>query len=183
MKRLLKFALVAALLGLGVFWWLTRANAPFYSTPLPSNTLDVDLANGELVFWASGCASCHAAKDAEGDAKLLLGGGHRLKTPFGTFVTPNISPDEVVGVGNWTLKRFENATLYGVSSKGHYYPSFPYASYSKMEWKDIRDLFGYLKTLPPVSRKNEPHELALPFQWRRPLGIWKRLFLNADWAV
>lgn len=44
-----------------------------------------------MVFWTGGCSSCHAAKGAEGDAKLVLSGGLALKSPFGTFHVPNIS--------------------------------------------------------------------------------------------
>ena len=36
-------------------------------------------------FFAAGCASCHAAPGAKGEAKLRLAGGLGLKTPFGTF--------------------------------------------------------------------------------------------------
>lgn len=184
MKRLAKWFLAIAVVGFGIFWWLTIPEG--YQTRLA--TLGVlsegDVAAGEAVFWASGCASCHAKKGAKGDEKLLLGGGHRLNTPFGTFVTPNISPDKETGIGNWTAEQFINAMVSGVSPEGlHYYPAFPFASYDIMEEQDVSDLFAYLKTLPAVSRSNEPHELALPFQWRRPLGIWKLMFTDGDWAI
>ena len=179
MRRFVKLLVLVALVGFGVFWFLTNPMAPKLSAQVTLADLNIDLQNGEKVFWAGGCASCHAAKDAKAEEKLNLGGGHRLETPFGTFVSPNISPDQKTGIGNWSVENFRNAMKYGQSPQGeHYYPSFPYGSYARMETKDIVDLFGYLKTLPKVSRANESHELALPFQWRRPLGIWKLLFLN-----
>ena len=178
MRRLVKFVIAAVIIGFALFWWLSSP-----ADIVDATTPDADAARGETVFWAGGCASCHAAKGAEGDQKLLLGGGHRLKTPFGTFVTPNISPDVETGIGNWNIQQFANAMIEGVSPQGkHYYPSFPYTSYNKMNRQDVADLFAYLRTLPPVSRANEAHELPLPFQWRRPLGIWKLMFASTDWA-
>ena len=114
---------------------------------------DPDLVNGERLFWAGGCASCHADKNAEGDELLLLGGGHRLDTPFGTFVTPNISPNSENGLGEWTSKQFVDAMVSGTSPDGnHYYPSFPYTSYNKMSQSDLLDLFPIL--LLGISSKN-----------------------------
>jgi mono/diheme cytochrome c family protein len=42
----------------------------------------------------------------------------------------------------------------------------------------VRDLFGYLKTLPPVQGKVRDHDLPTHFKIRRALGGWKFLFLN-----
>jgi hypothetical protein len=53
--------------------------------------LTASAAAGETLFWAGGCASCHAAPGAEGDARLVLSGGVRLESDFGTFIGPNIS--------------------------------------------------------------------------------------------
>ena len=181
MGRLVSLFVAAALLGLGVFWWLSAPSSQLLESAQISDALThkPDLENGERVFWASGCASCHAEKGAKEAQKLLLGGGHRLHTPFGTFVTPNISSDTDTGIGKWTITDFAKAMLDGVSPDGkHYYPSFPYNSYNNMTASDLVDLFEYLKALPAVSRQNEEHDLALPFQWRRPLGIWKLMFVD-----
>ncbi len=177
MKKWLAASFVTiALAGIAFFWFLSKPQT--VDAELLSG-LDPDLANGELVFWAGGCASCHAAEGAEGADKLLLGGGHRLETPFGTFVTPNISPDAETGIGGWSRNEFLNAMVNGVSPGGkHYYPSFPYASYARMTPQDVLDLFAYIRTLPAVEQNNEDHELPLPFRWRRTLGIWKALFVS-----
>jgi mono/diheme cytochrome c family protein len=70
----------------------------------------------------------------------------------------------------------------GVAPDGrHYYPAFPYTSYQRMAPADLRDLFAYLKTLPPVSGRAREHELAFPFNIRRGLGLWK--LANIDGAA
>ncbi|MEL7429633.1 MAG: cytochrome c, partial [Pseudomonadota bacterium] len=174
MRQLAAWVSVLSVTSFALFWWLT---IPGSETPAPGTVASANAKNGEQVFWASGCASCHAADGAAGDDKLRLGGGHRLKTPFGTFVAPNISPDPDTGMGDWTLAEFTNAMRQGVSPQGeHYYPAFPYAAYAAITDDDLRDLYAFLQTLPSVSRPNEPHDLALAFQWRRPIGVWKKLF-------
>ena len=79
---------------------------------------DGEATAGERIFWAGGCASCHARPKAEGQARLELTGGLELKTPFGTFVPPNISSDPNDGIGNWSKEDFANAMIRGVSPNG-----------------------------------------------------------------
>jgi mono/diheme cytochrome c family protein len=47
-----------------------------------------------------------------------------------------------------------------------------------MRLDDVRDLFAYLKTLPPVPGRVRRHDLAFPFNERRLLGGWKLLFFH-----
>jgi mono/diheme cytochrome c family protein len=138
-----------------------------------------DLKNGEQVFWAGGCVSCHAASGASSDTKRVLSGGLSLKSPFGTFHVPNISPDEKAGIGSWTLAQFGNAMKRGIGRDGeHLYPAFPYGSYSRMSDKDVGDLFAYLRTLPKSTNVAPPHELPFPFNIRLLLGAWKLLYFD-----
>jgi len=145
------------------------------SAPLPSHQPDV--ANGKYMFTAGGCASCHAAPKSKD--KTRLPGGLALKTPFGIFYAPNISPDKTSGIGGWTNVQFINALKYGVSPAGsHYYPAFPYTSYRMMKTTDVIDIKAYIDTLPAVKSTVPDHDLALPFRIRRALGLWKFLFMD-----
>lgn len=178
-RKLTAIALVLGAVAFAFFWLLT---GPAVLTQDQLAGLDDgDAVAGEAVFWAGGCGSCHAEKAAKGEDKKLLGGGHRLDTPAGVFISPNISPDPETGIGNWTAAEFANAMWNGVSPKGsHYYPAFPYTSYGRMTARDMADLWAYMKTLPAVSRQNENHELALPFKLRRGIGLWKLVFQDKD---
>jgi mono/diheme cytochrome c family protein len=138
-----------------------------------------DAARGARIFWAGGCASCHAATGAKGDDRLKLGGGTVLKTQFGDFQPPNISSGSD-GLAGWTLAQFDNAMRRGVSPDGrHYYPAFPYTSYARMKAADIADLFAYLRTLPAVAGKPAEGAVAFPYNIRRGIGLWKRVYLDA----
>jgi mono/diheme cytochrome c family protein len=109
-----------------------------------------------------------------------LGGGLALASPFGTFYVPNISSDPKDGIGAWSEAQFVTAMTKGTSPSGeHLYPAFPYTSYQHMRLDDLRDLFAYLKTLPPVQGRVRDHDLPFPFNIRRTLGLWKLLYLDS----
>lgn len=136
-----------------------------------------DLANGATMFNIGGCASCHATPHQDDLTKL--GGGLALATPFGTFRVPNISPDQTHGIGAWSESEFVSAMKKGIGEDGeHLYPAFPYTSYQHMKLDDVRDLFAYLRTLPPVATPSQPHDIPFPFNVRRGLGLWQLLYVD-----
>ena len=131
---------------------------------------------GAYLFHAAGCASCHTDHKNKGPS---LAGGPALKTPFGTFYGPNITPDPTHGIGNWTEADFLRALGRGLSPAGaHYFPAFPYPAYTRMTDADMRALWAYLKTQPPVARPSRPHELGFPFNLRFLIGAWKWLYFE-----
>jgi len=141
-----------------------------------------DTANGERIFHAGGCASCHVSGD---DASLpQMGGGLAMESPYGVFRVPNISPDPDHGIGRWSVLDFVNAMQSGTSPDGrHYYPAFPYASYARMRIEDLVDLKAYLDTLPAVQTSNQEHSLTFPWNVRAGIGFWKLLNLNSEPVV
>lgn len=180
-KLILKVVALGGALGLAMFWWLTtpeRVDMALF------DGVQGDGVHGEQVFWAAGCASCHAAPKAEGDARLILSGGKGFPSDFGTFYAPNISSDAVRGIGGWSLEEFASAIMKGTGPEGqHYYPALPYATYVRATPADIADLYAFMQTLPASSAQNRPHDVAFPFSIRRLLGGWKFLFLRTDWVV
>ncbi len=148
---------------------------------LPQHSIDP--GNGERMFHAGGCASCHASTDAQ-TGQWLLGGGLEMDTSFGIFRVPNISPHAASGIGRWTVLDFVNAMKFGVSPDGrHYYPAFPYASYSRMKIEDLMDLKAYLDTLPQVDKPRQDHSLKFPWNIRAGIGLWKLTNLDPAFIV
>jgi mono/diheme cytochrome c family protein len=174
LRKLLILIVTLAVIGAVAFWFVTMpATVP--ASALGPHT--PNLGNGKTMFYAGGCASCHATPKQED--KTRLGGGVALKSPFGTFYAPNISPDRNDGIGAWNEANFITAMWKGTSPDGsHYYPVFPYTSYQRMRMEDVRDLFAYLQTLPPVQGKVREHDLPTLLKFRRLLGGWKFLFLD-----
>lgn len=178
--RRLAFAAAAIAVAAGAGFWLLTGPDRLEASEI-ADVEAGDATRGETVFWAGGCASCHAAPGADGEQRLQLGGGLELATEFGTFVAPNISPRPEDGIGAWSEEDFLNAMMRGVSPDGrHYYPAFPYTSYARMDPQDVVDLFAFMKTLPAVEGEAGEHKLGFPFNIRRGLGLWKALHLDSD---
>jgi mono/diheme cytochrome c family protein len=175
-KKLIALAGAALVLGLVAFWFLTVPQMVAAGALSPRTP---NLANGKTMFMAGGCSSCHAVPKQRETTRL--GGGLALRSPFGTFYVPNISSDPKDGIGVWTEAQFITALNKGTSPAGdHYFPAFPYTSYQRMSFDDLRDLFAYLKTLPAVQGRVRGHDLPFPLNIRRTLGIWKLLFLDGE---
>jgi len=93
LRRALLALLALIIAGALAFYLLTMPAVP--ASALPAHT--PDLANGKYMFTAGGCAECHAVPlkkcdDLKTKEKDVLAGGRCLKTPFGVFHVPNISP-------------------------------------------------------------------------------------------
>jgi mono/diheme cytochrome c family protein len=162
--------------GIAAIWVITKPR-PAFSRDAEAALQGGDPARGKLIFAAGDCASCHASP-GQSD-RLRLGGGMALASAYGTFRVPNISMDPADGIGRWGTVDLANALLSGVSPEDqHYYPSFPYSSFAKMQIGDVRDLMAYMRTLPAVAGKAPPHELSLVFRLRRFVGFWKVLYFD-----
>ena len=135
-----------------------------------------DTTRGEYIATAGGCVACHTAS---GKDAARFAGGHALKTPFGTFYGPNITPHPQAGIGRWSEADFVRAMRQGLRPDGaHYFPAFPYPSYTRIVNADLRDLWAYLRSLPPNARQNQEHDLRFPFGFRFLLWGWKLLFFT-----
>jgi mono/diheme cytochrome c family protein len=141
----------------------------------PTDEAADPVKRGAYLFIAGNCKDCHTNK--EGGAPLA--GGLPLATDFGTFYTPNISPDKEFGIGNWTDADFINAFRNGISPTGsYYYPSFPFTSFTNMTDEDIKAIRAYLMTQKPQKIPNKKHDLTFPFSIRPGLALWRALFFT-----
>jgi mono/diheme cytochrome c family protein len=132
------------------------------------------VTRGEYLVRAGGCFSCHTV--ARGPK---LAGGRALATPFGTFYSPNITPDPETGIGRWTDAQFLRALREGVRPDGaNYFPVFPYPSFTGITDRDALAIKAYLFSLPAVRQQNRPHDVSFPFSWRFLQTGWKLLFFT-----
>jgi len=135
-----------------------------------------DAKRGQYLAKAGGCVGCHTE---EKPGAVAFAGGRALKTPFGTFYGPNITPDQNAGIGRWSEADFIKAMRRGLRPDGtNYFPAFPYPSFTKIADADLKDLWAYLRSLPPSARASEPHDLRFPFGWRFLIWIWKWFFFT-----
>ena len=135
-----------------------------------------DALRGLDVFESAGGCSCHTDTPGEGDGAVWLAGGRALATPFGTYYSTNITPDPETGIGRMSEADFLRAMQQGIAPDGsNYFPVFPYTSFTRMTDADLRDLYAYLGTVPPVERANRAPDVSPPFGWRFSITPWKWL--------
>ncbi|MGV8986392.1 MAG: c-type cytochrome [Cypionkella sp.] len=181
MARLFRSLIALAIIAAAMGWYLS---APVLRPTAALEKMTGDSRHGEVIFWASGCASCHMAPGAKGADQLVLSGGQSFPSDFGTFVAPNISSDPKAGIGGWSIAAFAHAVQDGVLPNGaHEYPAMPYVAYAKMEPQDLVDLRTYLATLPASATPSPPHQVGFPFNIRRSLGLWKLMFGGTGYVL
>ena len=155
---------------------LAGALALVLGTAIGNASAQGDAKRGQYLATAGGCVGCHTEdkKDA-----APFAGGRALKTPFGTFYGPNITPHPESGIGRWTEADFVRAMRLGDRPDGaNYFPAFPYPSFTRISDADLRDLWAYLRTLAPSSRASRAHDLHFPFGWRWLVTGWKWFFFT-----
>ena len=180
MTRFLRYIVGPALIGVVIViagYFLVLPNLGRSVQAVDLRDLTGDAKRGAYLAVAAGCLTCHTDYKKKGK---LLAGGPAIKTPFGTFYGPNITPDTTHGIGGWTLKQFSKALTAGIAPDGtHYFPSFPYTSYAEMKPQDIADIKSYLDTVAPVTQPSRSHDLSWPFSDRSAVGAWKMLNFGA----
>ncbi|WP_183864271.1 cytochrome c [Rhizobium sp. BK399] len=158
-----------------VTWNFTKAVPTFL--PGDERLEGGDERRGALVFAAASCSSCHATPGQTDRHKL--GGGLALASPYGTFRAPNISSDRTDGIGSWSASDIGNALVAGISpDREHYYPTFPYTSYTGITLADLRDLIAYMRVLPPVTGRPPPHDIPILLRFRPFIAFWKLLYFS-----
>ena len=138
------------------------------------NTASIE--RGQNLVAVGNCAGCHTS-----DSDQPYAGGYPFKTPFGTIYSTNITPDRETGIGGWSYAAFRRAMTEGVDRKGeHLYPVFPYDHFSKMKDSDINDIYNYVMALEPIIKEKTDNDLFFPFNLRKPLLVWKFMFLDSS---
>ncbi len=144
------------------------------SAPVLADSNGEQVRRGEYLARAGNCMGCHTTRGGE-----LYAGGRKLNTPFGQFVTPNITPDNETGIGRWNAEDFWQALHYGKSKDGRYlYPAFPYTEYTKVTRQDADAIFAYLRSLPAVVQSNPAHTIRSPYDNQSLLFLWRTWYFN-----
>lgn len=172
-------ALCALLAGAVLAWLLWRGSA----AGAPQDAVDaVDVAvpsaavleRGAYLVRVGACMGCHTAQGG-----VVLAGGGEVRTPFGVFYAPNLTPDAETGLGRWSLADFRRAMRRGVAPGGRLlYPAFPYEQYTALRMADVDAVYHYLRSLPPVAQAARPHVLAFPYGSQWALALWRGLYFR-----
>lgn len=168
-------ALLAVVVILICAWWLSANDQQTGEAPQAAASLGADpVSRGRELVTLADCKSCHTTRGG-----AAFAGGRPIPTPFGTFYSPNITPDARTGLGSWSATDFWHALHNGYSKDGTLlYPTFPYTNYTRISRADSDAIYAYLRTIAPVSQANHPHELKYPYNHRILLAAWRALYFR-----
>lgn len=162
---------VAAVLG-GGFAYLSLKQPAMQ----PPSTRKVEatpekIARGKYLFNAvANCAECHSDVDWTKFGSPEKEGGYavgrkwpaELELP-GTFYSPNITSDAETGIGSWTDGEILRAFREGIGRDGRVlFPLMPYEEFRNMSDEDADSIVAYMRTIPPVKRKQEITTVNFP---------------------
>jgi len=132
------------------------------------------VAKGEALAKAGYCAECHTSMGGK-----RFAGGYAMKTPFGVIYSTNITPDSKTGIGAWSEAAFARAMHEGVARDGsHLFPAFPYDHFTKVSEEDVRAIYAFLMTRPPVEATPPANTIPFPLNIRTLQEGWKILFFR-----
>ncbi len=136
------------------------------------------IKRGEYLARIGDCIACHSNPSG---STAPFAGGLPIKTAFGTFFTPNITPDKATGIGGWSEADFIRAMHDGILADGsNAFPAFPYVYFNRVSTQDLKDLWAYLRAIPAVNLKNKGNTLPIVMNWRALQYGWKMLYFYPD---
>jgi mono/diheme cytochrome c family protein len=143
-------------------------SAPRPAGSVPSPDRNNIKQYGEYLVALGGCEDCHTPSDSHGQpipGKSFSGGQH-FETPFGHVVSANITPDMNTGIGKWSeeffLKKFFDYKSYVENgcpklSGPAAFTLMPWLDFAQKTPDDLKAVYAYLRTLPPVQNAVETH--------------------------
>jgi mono/diheme cytochrome c family protein len=112
------------------------------------------VAYGQHLVKVAECSLCHGADFSGGRAVNIPGTGRSV-------VSANITPDPTTGIGAWNednfvsvFRSFAAVSKEPVPAAGKNTP-MPWLRYASMNEDDLRAIYAYLRTLPPVTKAED----------------------------
>lgn len=171
-KSVIFLIISVAVLVVGFFHFYTGET----STIKPTSQLDQDelILKGQYLAKAGDCMACHTSDKGDFAGGVGLSSG----TPVGLIYPSNITPDKETGIGNYSLRDFDNALRYGLEKSGEsLYPAMPYPSFSSVSSEDVEALYTYfMHGVEPVHNNVPGPSGGWPFTMNWPINAWRLIF-------
>lgn len=145
---------LAGRIGMALFVRPLRSGRVMAVSPPAEPTLE----RGAYLVEVAQCANCHTKRAATGSLKgPRLAGGWAMPVegdPEHVFVTPNLTPDPETGIlATWTEEQFVARFRAGKTFAASH---MPWTAYGQMDEDDLRAIYRYLQSLPPVRNATGP---------------------------
>jgi len=141
-------------------------------------------AHGRELVMNLGCIGCHAANGPQGPdmTRYLAGGGIKIISAHGTYVSRNLTPDPETGLARRTDDQVKGVLRSGTFPDGHVVPytTMPWASFSHLTEEDRHAVVVYLRHLPAVRHKT-PEPVLTPAEM--PPGTVEGFYGFKDYGI
>jgi hypothetical protein len=135
------------------------APQPITASVPPPDLLD-RVKRGAFLARMASCANCHTLEDRGAPKKRLeFAGGFVLGPPDHAIASVNITPDPS-GISYYDEPLFLEAMRTGLVKARKLDAIMPWAYYRGMNDDDLKAMWAYLKTLPPVRHRVDKRRAA-----------------------
>ncbi len=122
---------------------------------------------GAYLVLAAACTYCHTPRQDEEDLPgMAFAGGMPFQGAYGNVASANITPDPS-GIPYYDERMFLEVMRTGHNDARKINPVMPWPYFRDMAESDLKDIFAYLLTLPPVKHHLDNAE---PFSLCRKCG-------------
>ncbi len=126
--------------------------------PVPASVPEPDMSNkivrGQYLATLGNCGFCHTPVNQQGQpiTQLAFAGGLPFKGPWGQLSSANITSD-ASGISYYDEALFLTALRTGHVGARKLNPLMPWTYFRNMNDDDLKAIFAYLQTLPPVKHR------------------------------
>jgi mono/diheme cytochrome c family protein len=115
--------------------------------------LSTPMSRGKYLVDMAACSDCHTPmKHGQPVAGMEFAGGQVFDEPTGKIATSNITPD-ATGIGAYTEEMFVKALRAGYVGTRQLNILMPWQFYSGQTDEDVKAIYAYLRTVPPVNHR------------------------------
>ena len=131
------------------------------TAPVPAPDMSNPVARGKYLVTLGNCASCHTPmnKQAQPITQLAFAGGLSFTGPWGEVSSANITPD-ASGISYYDEAMFINTLRTGHVGARKLNSIMPWGYFRNMTDDDLKAIYAYLRTVPPVQHRVDNTEVA-----------------------
>lgn len=130
-------------------------------TSVPSPDMSNPVERGKYLVTIANCGSCHTPLNKQGQplTHLSFAGGMLFKGPWGEVTSANITPD-ASGISYYDEELFVKTLRTGHVGARKLNSIMPWGYFRNMTDEDLKAIYAYLRTLPPVQHRVDNTEVA-----------------------
>ena len=133
--------------------YLIRGVPEPITEPVPEPDRSNQVAWGKYLVTTAACGECHnPVVGHDRPESMAFSGGFHLQGPWGNVASANITPD-ASGIGYYDEALFIQALHTGYVKARELSSIMPYGEYKSIPDDELKAMFAYLRTVPPVKHR------------------------------